>query len=159
MKVRPYQPEDAAALADLFVRSVQQLGCRDYSPAQVEAWAARGPSPERVQALSEDGRTTLVAVDDDDRPLAYGDLEADGHIDFLYASPESAGTGAAAAVYEQLEKTARDQGLTRLYAEASEAARRFFTRRAFLVTAERRFEVSGVPIHNYAVEKSLRQTP
>lgn len=155
MKVRPYQPKDAAALSALFVCSVQQLGRRDYSLPQVEAWAARGPSPERIQALSEDGRITLVAVDDDDLPLAYGDLEADGHIDFLYASPEAAGTGAAAAVYGQLEETARAWGLSRLYAEASEAARRFLEKRGFLVTAERRFQVSGVPIHNYAVEKSL----
>jgi putative acetyltransferase len=50
---------------------------------------------------------------------------------------------------------ARAQHLTRLHAEASERAYRFFLRRGFEVTAKREFSVAGVPIHNHAVEKQL----
>ena len=45
--------------------------------------------------------------------------------------------------------------MKRLHAEASEAARRFFLRRGFVVVNSRAFEISGVPIHNYAMEKWL----
>jgi hypothetical protein len=41
----------------------------------------------------------------------------------------------------------------RLHSEASEAARRLFLRKDFVVTARRQFEISGIHIHNYAVEK------
>lgn len=50
------------------------------------------------------------------------DLEARGHIDHLYASPEAVGTGAASAIYHQLESNGRELGLSRLFVEASECA-------------------------------------
>ena len=155
MKVRAYRPGDAAVLADLYVRSVRAIGPAGYSAAQVAAWAAAAPTAERLEALSRDGRTTLVAVDDADRPLAFADLEPDGHIHFFYCAPEAAGTGVAAALYDELEVLARSRGMQRLYAEASEAARRFFVKRGFAVTGRRDLELSGTPIHNYAVEKGF----
>ena len=158
-KIRPYAEPDAEPLAVLFRRSIEDIGSRDYSAPQVAAWASRVPSAERLHALAADGRTRLVAVDRADRPLAFADLEADGHIDFLYAAPEAAGTGVVAALYDELEQGARRRHIGRLYAEASEAARRFFLKQGFVVTAKREFEISGAPIHNYAVEKDLTAAP
>lgn len=149
-------PDDAPALTDLYRDSVTELGSRDYPPAQVQAWASLTPTPARFREKIADGRTTVVAVDDVGRLLAFGDLEPDGHIDYLYSAPAAAGSGAAAAVYDALERQARAAGLSLLHAEASEMARRFFVRRGFVVTARRDFEVAGTPIHNYAVEKRLR---
>jgi len=153
--IRPYAPGDAQLLAALYLRSVRELGSRDYSAAQVAAWASLCPSPERLHALSGDGRTRLVAVDGADLPVAFADLERDGHIHFFYAAPEVAGTGVARLLYAELEQVARAQHLTRLHAEASERAHRFFLRQGFEITARREFSVAGVPIHNYAVEKRL----
>ena len=156
MQIRSYQPKDASALANLFVRSVDQIGRRDYSPLQIEAWIAHAPSPKRLQALSEDGRTRLVAVvDDTDQPVAFVDLEHNGHIDLFYCAPEVAGSGVAAALYEEAERVAREQGVSRLFTEASEAGRRFFLRKEFVVTGQRDFELSGVMMRNYAMRKQL----
>jgi putative acetyltransferase len=155
VKIRPYDEKDATALADLYVRSVEQVGRHDYSARQVEAWASLGPSPARLQELMADGRTRLVAVDGSDRPVAFADLEKDGHIHFFYCSPEVAGRGVASAIHDELESVAREHGVTRLYSEASEAARRFFLKKGFVVVSKREFEIVGVQIHNYAVEKVL----
>lgn len=154
-QIRPARPADADAMAALYRASVEGVGARDYSPEQVRVWAALAPPPERWRAMMADGRTVLAAVDASDRLLAFGDLEADGHIDFLYAAPEAAGTGVVAALYAALEDEARARGIPRLYSEASEAACRFFTRRGFTVLHRRDLEVDGVAIHNYAVEKGL----
>lgn len=159
MTVRRYRAADAAALAALYVRSVEAIGSRFYSPAQVTVWAAHGPTSERIHALYTDGRTALVAVDDADRPVAFSDVETDGHIQFLYCAPEAAGRGVAGALYDALEREARGRGTRRLFAEASEAARPFFLKKGFAVAAIRRFEVAGVPIHNYAMEKFLVGRP
>jgi putative acetyltransferase len=155
VRIRRYEARDAGALADLYRRSVEQIGPKDYAEEQVRAWAALGPSPAQIDARAADGRTTLVAVDDTDQPQAFGDLEPDGHIACLYCSPEAAGKGITAALYDRLEEIAREQGMQRLHAEASEAARRFFLRKGFVVIARRDLEIAGVPIHNYAVEKRL----
>ena len=155
VSIRRYEARDAGALADLYRRSVEQIGPRDYGEEQVRAWAALAPSRVQIEARAADGRTTLVAIDDEDQPLAFGDLEHDGHIGYLYCAPEAAGTGVAAALYDRLEEIARERGMKPLHAEASEAARRFFLKRGFSVVNRRAFEISGVPIHNYAVAKRL----
>ena len=155
MNYRAYRREDAAAIATIFTRSVVEVACQDYSAAQINAWALCALSPEQVHAQCTDGRTVMVAVDHVEKPIAYGDLEADGHIDHLYCSPEVVGMGVASALYDELETIACARGFDRIYTEASEAARRLLSRKGFVVTAERDFEIDGVPIHNYAMEKVL----
>lgn len=153
--IRPYRPSDAPSLPEIYRRSVEQLGGRCYSPAQVAAWASLVPTAEAFDALSHDGRLRLVAADGEGRPVAFADLEPDGHLQFLYCAPEAAGRGVTAALWAALEQAARERGIARLYAEASELARPFLLSRGFVETARRDFEVAGVPIHNYAVEKRL----
>lgn len=154
-RVREYRSADATALSALYRRAVESLGPRRYTAEQCRAWAALAPTPERLEALLADGRTRLVAVDADDRPLAFADLERDGHIDLLYCAPEAAGRGVATALCDALEGYARGQEMSRLYAEASELARGFLARRGFVVGARRELDLDGVAIHNYAVAKRL----
>ena len=83
------------------------------------------------------------------------DVEADGHIDLLYGAPDVGGQGVARLRLETAEALAAARGVARLYAESSETARPVFERLGFKVIARRDFDVAGVPIHNWAVEKTL----
>ena len=154
MKLRPYTPADAPALAALYARSVRHFGPRAYNPEQVEAWAATACA-EKTAARCADGRTVLVAEGPEGTLLGYGDMEADGHLDFLYTAPEGEGQGVGSALYAALEDVARAQGSARIVVEASELARPLFERRGFTLTRRNDFEVAGVPIHNYSMEKAL----
>lgn len=158
MRIRSYAPSDALTLGEIFVASVREIGSRDYSPDQVAVWGGEGPEAsraagERLAVKMADGRRCWVAVNESDAPVAFVDLEADGHIDLLYAAPHAVGTGAAGLLLDTLEAAARAGGMSRLYVEASEAARRFFLKRGFIVDHRRDFEVGGVPIHNYAMSR------
>lgn len=155
MHIRSFRPGDAPALARIFYAAVHQIGGLHYSLEQLKAWAPAVPNPERFLEQASDGRILLVAADDSDRPLAYGDLEENGHIDHLYCRPDVAGTGVASALYGQLEAAARDRGIGRLHVEASEPARRFFLRKSFILLQRREFTLDGVAIHNFAMEKRL----
>lgn len=134
---------------------MHRIAASHYSPAQLCAWAPEAPDPERYRARAADGRLTLVATDAGDAPIAYGDLEADGHIDHLYCRPDAAGTGVTAALYAEIEAEARARGIARLYTEASEPARRFFLKRGFAVVERNDFEIAGVAIYNMRMEKWL----
>lgn len=153
LSIRPFQPEDAATLSALYAASVRALGARDYSDAQIEAWASLTPSAGSLVERMGDGRTRLVAVLDD--IAGFIDVEADGHIDLLYVEPGAAGLGVARALLETAEALAPLSGAGRLHAEASETARPVFERLGYSVVARRDFEVAGVAIHNWAVEKPL----
>jgi putative acetyltransferase len=156
MRIRHYLADDAAALADLYRRSVEELGPRGYDAAQVRAWAALAPTAAALDRSAGDDRRRLVAVGDEtDEPLAFADLRSDGHVQYFYCAPEAAGHGIGAALYDALEALARESGLPRLHIEASEVARGFFAHRGFTLLARRDFAIGTVRIHNYAMEKRL----
>jgi len=155
MSIRPFQPSDAQYIADLFQRSVLELGRKFYSQDQVEAWAARGPTAQSVISRNAAHRLTFVYTNPSGDVVAYAELEPDGHIDQVYALPEIAGTGAVSALYDHVEKRAQKLGIEKLYTEASESARRFFLKKNFVECGRRDFELEGVAIHNFAMEKML----
>lgn len=154
--IRAYRAGDAADMAVVYERAVRAIGARDYSPEQVAAWIGDPAAlAARLEARMADGRRCWVATDAMDRPKAFVDLEADGHIDFLYADPDVAGRGVTTTLLDRLEDAALRSGIARLYVEASEAARRVFDRRGYATVRRRDFEVRGVAIHNYAMERRL----
>jgi putative acetyltransferase len=153
--IRAYEQRDAADLADVFFRSVREVATSDYAPTQVRAWAPERRTPEQADQWAGDGRLVLLATDENDRAVAFIDLESDGHIDHLYCSPEAAGRGIASQLYEAVETAARRQMISRLYTEASELARRFFERKGFGVLERQDMVLRGVPIHNYKMAKDL----
>lgn len=156
MRIRLFAPSDAAALAQLFHDTVHRIAGQHYSAEQVKAWVPNVPDPQRFLDWGSDGRLFLVAAGDEDEPLAFGDLEHDGHIDHLFCRADLAGTGVTAALYDALEEAACNREVERLYVEASEPARRFFLRKGFHVDHRRDFSIGGVPIHNYRMEKRIR---
>lgn len=157
--IRPFRAEDAAGVAELTLAAIRTIGARVYSPAQVDAWAGRHPSPESFLARAAKGDRILVAVDAQDMPVAYVLTEADGHVDMLYCHPDHAGRGLGSRLLGQAELAARTSGLTRLFTEASELARPVFARAGYTLLHRRDFTLPGergdVAIHNYTMEKRL----
>ncbi|MBX2831102.1 MAG: GNAT family N-acetyltransferase [Rhodospirillales bacterium] len=154
--IRPFRTSDAPVMVEIFRRAVEELGANTYNPDQVAVWGSLQPTEERFAELMNDGRCCLVAVDGNDQVVAFTDFEKDGHIGFLYALPEISGSGIVSELYDALETEAKKQKIGKLYSEASELAKSFLLKKGFSVVERRDFEVAGVPIHNYAVEKRLR---
>ena len=154
--IRPYRPEDAPAIALLFHDAVHGLGSRRYSPEQVAAWSPASADPARWDRQFADGRIVLVSVDEVGEILAFATLEPDGHLDHLYASPDAAGTGVASRLLDRVIGTADAAGIGRLFTEASDLARGLFERKGFHVMQRREFEIRGVLIHNWAMERAGR---
>lgn len=101
----------------------------------------------------------IVAVDENDRAVAYALLEPDGHLDHLYCHPDHTRRGLADRLLTAAHDLAREIGVTKLYTEASELARPAFERAGYRVIQRREFEIPhegrGIPIHNFAMEKVL----
>jgi putative acetyltransferase len=154
MKIRSYKPDDAEALADLYVRSVHHYGPRCYTAAQVAAWASTA-SASRIGERNLNGRFVAVAVDDSGMILGWGDLEADGHLDFLYAAPEAEGLSVGSALYRTLEDEARARGIARIFVEASELAKPLFVRNGFRLLRRNSLTIGEIAIYNYSMEKDL----
>ncbi|MFZ1742176.1 MAG: GNAT family N-acetyltransferase [Pontixanthobacter sp.] len=152
---RRYRDDDADALHTLTLSAIKEIGLSGYSQEQVDAWAARHGSAERLRERVKNGHAIFVAADCNDSPVAFSLLEPDGHLDQLYCHPDHTRRGLADRLLVAAEEFARSKALTRLYTEASELARRAFERAGYAVSNRRDFHIDGVPIHNYAMEKDL----
>tara|TARA_B100001123_G_scaffold170941_1_gene196732 strand:- start:1165 stop:1602 length:438 start_codon:yes stop_codon:yes gene_type:complete len=142
LTIRPFRNQDAEAISLLYRVSVEQLGSHYYDPAQITAWASLTPEPQRLVEQMRDGRLRLLAVDAGDRVLGFADLEyggdGSGHLDYFYIHPAAAKCGVGRAL-----------------CAASEAAKAFFIRQGYQERQRRDLMLGDVPIHNYAMRKTL----
>lgn len=153
--IRPFAYSDCTALAAIYSRTVARSAAANYSPTQIEAWLSVAPGSDEIAAALGDGRLALVAVDERARPIGFCDMEADGHIQFLYVDPDATWRGVGTRLLGAIEAEARRRGLARLHSEASEVALAAFLKASFTMKRRRNFVVAGTGIHNFAVEKLL----
>lgn len=148
MELREYRPGDGPALARLFYDTVHTVNARDYTPAQLDAWA-----DGRVDLAAWDrsfrAHLTLVAVEGE-TPVGFGDMDGTGYLDRLYVHRDWQGRGVATALCDALEgRVAAERFVT----HASLTARPFFARRGYRVVREQQVERHGVLLTNFVMEK------
>jgi putative acetyltransferase len=153
--LRPYRPDDAAALLALFQDTIRRVNCRDYSPAQVAAWASDDINPAEWAARFT-GRFAVVA-EEAGRVAGFAELEADGHIDRVYVSADHQGQGVGRTLLSAVMAEARRVGLARLLVEASITARPFFEAQGFRLIAPQVVRCRGVEFVNYRMERVLAE--
>ena len=150
--IRAYRVDDLDVLIDLFTNSVRQVASRDYSPAQIEAWAPVAVNQHWTTRL--DSRPTYVA-EADCEIVGFSDLEPDGHIDMLFVHADHQSQGVARALLDHIHARAHEQGIDRLFTEASITARPFFERNGFEVIGAQDVELRGQTFRNYRMAKRL----
>ncbi|MBV8743207.1 MAG: GNAT family N-acetyltransferase [Sinobacteraceae bacterium] len=126
--IRPYDGADALALSDLFQASVRSIASRDYSVAQLRAWAPDVIDPTAFDRRCRSKSTWVAEVQQ--RIAGFADLGHAGLVDMLYVHPSLERRGVARALLEQVELAARQLGESRLYTEASITAWPVFASRA-----------------------------
>ena len=153
---RPYDPADAPALLALFRDTVRRVNRRDYSPDQIEAWAAEAIDPAEWAARFA-GRHVVVAAEEC-RLVGFIELEPDGHIDRMFVAADAVGRriGSALLALVVAEARSRSRAVPRLFVEASITARPFFARHEFVTLAEQTVVLRGVEFLNYRMERHLQ---
>lgn len=148
MRLRAYCPSDCQALAALFYDTVHGVNRRDYTPAQLWAWA-----DGRVDLAGWDtsflAHLTLVA-EQDGGIVGFADMDAGGYLDRLYVHRDHQREGIATALCDALEGGVAAEAYT---AHASITARYFFEQRGYHMIREQQVERHGVLLLNYVMEK------
>jgi putative acetyltransferase len=152
--VRTYEPEDAEPTWDAYFRAVRDTASKDYSPAQVAAWA-----PETVDLTEWNERRltahTFVATMQE-RVVGFSDVRDDGLLDMLFVHPDAGGHGIARALVAAVVSKARELGLSRLHTHASRTARPVFEHLGFTVErANMENLIRGENLPNYDMSLDL----
>lgn len=144
---------DLKEIAAVYRNAVMALGPPAYAEDQTVVWASYPEDSDAFYGRLSRG-ITLVA-DFCGKPIAFGQLEPDDHIAFLYSSPEFARRGIATRIHAALESAARAAGTSILRTEASRISRPFFERRGYEIVASECVERKGVAIERFRMRKLL----
>jgi putative acetyltransferase len=151
IKIRPYQANDAEALWHLFFNTVRVVNARDYSQAQIEAWAPESFDMSVWQNKMTDLQPLVAELDD--VIVGYCDLQPDGLIDHFFCHHEYQGQGIGRVLMNYILCLADERDVSRLYAHVSITARPFFERFGFLLANEQKISVRGQELTNYVMER------
>src|SRR5579871_2905053 len=104
IKIRDVGAGDAHVLVEIFRISVRLVARRDYTRAQVLAWA---PDDIDIAAWeARDPKKRAFLADDDIGSVGFTELESDGHVNMMYVHPRSQNKGVATALLSHLESVA-----------------------------------------------------
>ncbi len=151
IEIRKYQESDALDLWAIFYHTVRNVNLRDYSQAQVEAWAPDGFSSEIWQRKMN--LLSPFVAEIDGKIVGYSDLQENGLIDHFFCHHEHQGQGVGRQLMEHVLRMGELQGITRFYSEVSITARPFYERFGFNVIQEQIIEVRGQKLCNFVMEK------
>ncbi len=145
--IREYVSQDLPAVVDLFERSVRESASRDYSAAQIAAWAPQNADMSAWAKRLSKG-VTFVCMREG-RIAGFIRMENNEHLDLLYVHPQHQRQGIAQALFHRALAWALGQGASRLTSEVSVTARPFFERMGFRVIESRTVQLRGVSLPNF----------
>ena len=121
--IRDYRASDATALWDIHFHTIRNINIRDYTQAQVEAWAPDAFNStywqKRVDELNP-----FIAVNDG-VIVGYTDLQSNGLIDHFFCHHQYQGIGVGTALMNHVLRVGNQRKLKRYYSEVSITARPF----------------------------------
>jgi putative acetyltransferase len=151
--IRLFQPQDAEQIAQLFHDTVREINVRDYSIAQVKAWA---PDDIHFTKWVEVCSSRFTYVADHQGAIAgFAELEPNGHINCFYCHKNYQRCGVGSQLYRAIEAKALELPVSRLFVEVSITAKPFFQRMGFAVVIEQEVSCRGELLINYVMEKHL----
>ncbi|SBS37455.1 putative N-acetyltransferase YafP [Marinomonas spartinae] len=155
-QIRLYQPKYAKALWYLFFSTVRMINIKDYSLAQVTAWA-----PESFDMTVWENKMASIqpfVAELEGVIVGYADLQPDGLIDHFFCHHAYQGRGVGRALMNYIFSLADERKIPRLYSHVSITAKPFFERFGFSVESKQAVELRGQVLTNYQMERSLRKT-
>ena len=133
---------------------MHEVANEQYDKAQLNAWAPKIPDASKWFPILVE-YATFVAIDENEKPVAWVSMTEAGYIDMLFCLPEVVGRGIAGQLYETVEGIARERGLSRMTAHASLLAQPFFAKRGWRVEKHEMHVRSGVAIPRAEMSKDL----
>ena len=157
IRLRAFRPGDEPALRAVYTSAIRQVACRDYAPAQVDAWAPLEWDAQDVVdwGVRMQGIQPFVA-ELDGVVAGYADLQPNGYIDHFFVAGDAGGQGVGGALMRHILAQAEARGLAELTSDVSLTAQPFYAHFGFEIV-ERRFPaIDGVTLENALMRRTLR---
>jgi putative acetyltransferase len=155
IRIRDYQTEDTQALANIYYNTIHRVNIRDYSQAQVDAWAPSDSVDDYSGWLEKLEKIKPFVAVTGEKIVGFAEFEPNGHIDCFYCHHEWQGKGVGSALMQYIFEKADQQTIPRICAEVSITAKPFFERKGFNIVKEQIVTLRGVELKNFVMEKVI----
>ncbi len=149
--IRKFKSSDASALREIFFNTIRNVNIKDYSEAQVKAWAPDHYDEsiwyDRISKIDPLVATLGKVI------VGYADIQNDGYIDHFFCHWNYQGKGIGKSLMKELLAIGESNGIKRFYSHVSITARPLFERFGFCVVKEQQVEIRGEILTNYVMEK------
>lgn len=151
--IRRYVNEDCNETIQLFYETVHSVNAKDYTKAQLDAWAS-----EEIDAEVWDeslSRCYTVVCEINGVITGFGNIDDKGYLDRIFVHKDEQRKGIASAIVHELENYATYCGIARITTNASITAKPFFEKQGYRVLVEQQVERKNQKLTNYTMEKWL----
>jgi len=153
MHVRRYESGEEGCLWEIFYNTIHRVNIRDYSQAQVLAWAPPDLD-KKIWKNKIEEINPFVAINAK-CIIGYADLQENGLIDHFFCDYRWQRKGVGSLLMRKIQEEAIKQNMKALFSEVSVTARPFYESHGFSVTKKQTLEVGGEKLSNFRMEKQL----
>lgn len=151
MIIREYNSTDCKEITQLFYNTVHSINAKDYTQAQLDAWAPATIDMERFDTTLSHNFTVVIL--EHDVIIGFGDIDDTGYLDHLFVHKEYQKQGVAKGILKALEQHALQHDISTVTTHASITARPFFELFGYQVLKEQLVERFGQKLTNFVMEK------
>ncbi|MDN3653035.1 GNAT family N-acetyltransferase [Thalassotalea ponticola] len=153
MRIRRFQQGDELALRAIFFNTIRHVNIKDYSEAQVQAWAPAKYDPHQWNKRMSEINPFVAVLND--QLVGYADIQDNGYIDHFFCHCNYQGKGIGKALINEIFKTAQHNGIRRVYSHVSITAKPFFEHFGFTQVKQQTVNIRGQVLTQYVMEKRL----
>ncbi|MEK3977988.1 GNAT family N-acetyltransferase [Psychrobacillus sp. FSL K6-2836] len=150
MKITKFKETDTEEIVTLFYETVHSVNSKDYSQAELDAWAPIDEKESKMKSWKESlGQNITFVAKINDKVVGFSDLTQTGYLDRLFVHKDYQGQGIATALVDMLESEAKKLNLLEIDVDASITAKPFFEHRGYNIVCSQTVERKGVKLTNY----------
>lgn len=151
--IRHARLNDLSAMQKLFVGTIENICCKDYSPEQIKVWTS---SIENVKRWNDKMMNQYFLIAEiGNKIVGYASLENNDTLDLMYVHKDYQRQGIADKLYSEIEAKAIKHGTTLLTSDVSITARQFFKNKGFKIIEKQVNNIKGVEVINFKMIKEI----
>ncbi len=151
--IRQATPNDIASILDLYRNTVLTINRRDYSQAEVEDWASCGEIPKTEKMIKT--HYFIVAETSQLQIVGFSSITPQGYLHSMFVHKDFQSKGVASTLLNDIERYAKESGITKITSEVSLTARPFFEKRGYAVETEQKRQANKLSLTNFWMVKTL----
>lgn len=153
MRIRRFNPGEEPALFEIYHSAIHFIARREYTEAQVNAWAPSNLDCERWANRMRAINPFVAEIEG--KLVGYADVQENGYIDHFFVSGWHPRQGIGRSLMTILESEAKRLQVTELTSDVSRTAQPFFERFGFQIVEHRVPVIRGVEVPNALMRKSI----